>query len=278
LQVAVARGEIVVCVDAGARATAAWLERLLAPFRRPDVMAVSGPIDPPVAHPDASFGLDPGAADPVLEADRDWFESFHRHAVPAWALGSAGNLALRATAFESPEIGWLDERLGSAALPLWLYRVLKADFRVVHAPEACLSITLGRREPAGWGASFTRGRLEAAYHLHTLLHERDGRAAVHLALRLPARRWSELRGWRQSKSASRSALALETLGNLAGLADPRSWRAPARPGRTRCGFVASREPVRPAPACPSRKARAAQDSWPSAPLPPAPERALSTRS
>jgi O-antigen biosynthesis protein len=46
------------------------------------------------------------------QVDRNWFESFKRHAVPTWRLGATANAAFRASLFSDPQIGLLDEALG----------------------------------------------------------------------------------------------------------------------------------------------------------------------
>jgi O-antigen biosynthesis protein len=89
-----------------------WLEKLVAPFARDDVMIVTGNVLPIELETSAQKlfevygGLQRGFK--RCEADGNWFDSFKRKAVPTWKLGSTANAAFRATLFSDPQVGLLD--------------------------------------------------------------------------------------------------------------------------------------------------------------------------
>ena len=95
---------------------AGWLERLVAPFARPEVMAVTGHVLPIELETEsqrlfeAYGGL--GKGFDRFEADGEWFRN-RRVAVPTWTLGATANAAFRGTIFTDPAIGVLDEALGA---------------------------------------------------------------------------------------------------------------------------------------------------------------------
>ena len=189
-----ASGDILVAIDDDVTVPEGWLERLVAPFARPEVMAVTGHVLPLELETqsqcrfEAYGGLGKGFY--RFEVDGTWFASV-RGAVPTWHLGATANAAFRATLFSQPDVGLLDEALG-AGMPTGcsedtylFYRLLKAGGTLVYEPAAWVWHR-HRRDPEGLAHqiySYSKGHV--AYHLTTLLRDGDARALVRLGWSLP---------------------------------------------------------------------------------------------
>jgi GT2 family glycosyltransferase len=224
--IAAATGDIVVAIDDDVTVPDGWLERLVAPFTRADVMAVTGHVlpfeleTPSQCRFEAYGGL--GKGFDRLDVDGRWFRSF-RGAVPTWHLGATANAAFRASIFRDPRIGMLDEALG-AGMPAGcsedtylFYRILKADHAIAYEPAAYVwhrhrrSGHALRRQIRAYSAG------HVAYHLTTLLRHGDARALVRLAYSLPKtwlrRTFERLRG---RSSYPLHLIVTEIAGSLAG--------------------------------------------------------------
>ncbi len=140
-----AGGDIVVATDDDVRVPDGWLDLLLDPFRRNDVMAVCGNVQPLELRNEAQ--LDFERISPLSKGFRR-FESRWAdpvkpwRAFPAWELGATANAAFRRAVFADPEIGLMDEALG-AGMPsgvgedsYLLYRIVRAGWTVVYEPAA----------------------------------------------------------------------------------------------------------------------------------------------
>ena len=223
---ATATGDILVATDDDVVAPPDWIEKLVAPFTRPEVMAVTGHVLPLELEAESQCRFEAygglGKGFTRFEVDGHWFRSLGG-AVPTWHLGATANAAFRASVFENPAIGLLDESLG-AGMPtgcsedtLLFYRILKADHTIVYDTNAfvwhCHRRTMeGLRKQI---YDYSKGHV--AYHLITLFRERDRRAIVRLAWSLPRtylRRAIER--VRRRSDYPVSLIALEILGNLAG--------------------------------------------------------------
>ena len=238
-----ARGEIIATTDDDAVCAPDWIERLVSPFERDDVMIVTGNVLPAALATEAQRmfesygGLGRGFS--RLVADHDWFRRWRR-AVPTWELGCTANAAFRASIFAMPEIGAIDEALG-AGTPTGcsedtyvFYRVLQAGFAIVYEPDALVwhRHRESVRELRKQIYSYSKGHV--AYHLTTWLNDGDRRAWVRLFYELPrtfARRtYERVRG---RSDYPLSFIGLEMLGTLAGpWALWRSRRRVRRLGRT----------------------------------------------
>jgi len=223
---AAASGAIAVAIDDDVIVPAGWLERLVAPFARPEVTAVTGhvlPIEldtPSQCLFEAYGGLGKGFE--RFERDGDWFRS-RRVAVPTWLLGATANAAFRAEVFADSRVGMLDEALG-AGMPTGcsedtylFYRILKADGTIAYEPAAWVWHR-HRRDLAALRAqiySYSKGHI--AYHLTTLFRDGDARALIRMFYSLPrtylGRAWYRLRGY---SDYPLSLIALEIAGSLAG--------------------------------------------------------------
>ncbi|MGB2716880.1 MAG: glycosyltransferase family A protein, partial [Vicinamibacterales bacterium] len=109
-----AHGDILVATDDDAVAPPDWIERLVAPFARPEVTAVTGQVLPLELETEAQCRFEAygglGKGFEPLEVNRHWFRAC-KGAVPTWRLGATANAAFRASALHDPAIGMLDEAL-----------------------------------------------------------------------------------------------------------------------------------------------------------------------
>lgn len=220
-------GDIAIATDDDVTMDPHWLEKLVAPFARGDVMAVTGNVLPRELETVAQHlfetygGL--GRGFEPFEVNGDWFNSFGLAAVPTWNLGATANAAFRTTIFSHPEIGLLDEALGvgtptGCSEDTYLfYKILKAGYTLVYEPAAYVWHT-HRRDMAGLRRqiyNYSKGHV--AYHLTTLLNDRDFRVLPQLLLHLPRsyfwRIRDRLRGW---SIYPLSLIWLEMLGSWAG--------------------------------------------------------------
>jgi O-antigen biosynthesis protein len=225
--IAAARGDFIVMTDDDMVVLPEWLDKLLAPFARADVFAVTGATLPGRVETEAekhfetyggfSRGFGP------REYNHAWFLQHRRRAVPTWRIGGSGNSAYRAEIFRRADIGVFDERLGSG-VPTGVgedtklfYDILHAGYTIMYEPAAVawhyhrVSIPALRRQIYG----YSKGHV--AYHLITWLQHDDKRALARIVAELPLsfaqRALARLRGryrypWR--------LLLTEIAGTLAG--------------------------------------------------------------
>ena len=248
-----ATGQVIVATDDDVVIPPFWLERLVGPFVRPDVMIVTGNVLPAELETDAQLhfetygGLGRGFKD--FEVDGEWFEGFGLSAAPTWELGATANAAFRASLFADPEIGLMEETLG-AGMPTGcsedtytMYRALKAHHTLVYSPSAYLwhrhrsSMKALRRQIYG----YSKGHV--AYHLLTLFRHRDLRAVKRLVVDLPW--WHVQQIWARSRQRSTypiSLVAFEMWGHFVGpVALLRSQLRVWRHGRSRPATAAVTE-------------------------------------
>ena len=223
---AAASGAIVIAIDDDVTVPEGWLERLVAPFHRPEVAAVTGHVLPVELDTESQClfeaygGLGKGFE--RFERDGEWFRSL-RGPVPTWKLGATANAAFRASALVDPRIGVLDEALG-AGMPTGcsedtylFYRILKAGLTIVYEPTAWVWHRHRRDLAALRHQIYAYSKGHVAYHLTTLLRDGDRRALVRLVYSLPKvyakRAHARLRGWSDYPV---SLILLEIAGTLAG--------------------------------------------------------------
>lgn len=221
-----ATGDIAVAIDDDVTVPRGWVERLIAPFARQDVMCVTGNVLPVALDTEAQCRFEAygglGKGFEPIEAGPDWFRAW-RTAVPTWRLGATANAAFRRAIFFDPRIGLLDEALG-AGMPTGcsedtylFYRILKAGGTVVYEPTAWVWHR-HRVEPHSLRRQiFAYSKGHVAYQLTTLTREGDRRALVRLLYSLPkvyaARAWERLRG---RSEYPLPLIATEMAGSLAG--------------------------------------------------------------
>jgi glycosyltransferase involved in cell wall biosynthesis len=223
---AVATGDILVAIDDDVTVPAGWLERLVAPFVRPEVMAVTGHVLPIELETESQFRFEAygglGKGFTRFEVNGEWFRNL-RAAVPTWNIGATANAAFRASIFSDPAIGMLDEALG-AGMPTGcsedtylFYRILKADHTIVYEPTAWVWHRHRRDPRALRNQIYSYSKGHVAYHLTTLLRDGDRRALIRLGYSLPKvyckRTWVRLRGW---SDYPLSLILVELAGTLAG--------------------------------------------------------------
>ena len=223
---AAATGDILIAIDDDVTVPAGWLERLVAPFARPEVMAVTGHVLPKALDTpsqcqfEAYGGLGKGFT--RLEVDGKWFRA-RRTAVPTWNIGATANAAFRAGVFSDPAIGMLDEALG-AGMPTGcsedtylFYKILKANHTMVYEPTAWVWHRHRRDDRALRNQIYAYSKGHVAYHLTTFMNDGDARALIRLLYSLPrtfARRaWARVRGWSDYPV---SLILLEIAGTAAG--------------------------------------------------------------
>ena len=189
------RGEILVTTDDDVTMPADWLEKLIAPFARADVMLVTGAVFPVEletrAQQQFEFYGGLGRGFERREFGRGWFDSFRRRAIPTWEIGATANAAVRACALSHQDIGLLDEALGAGSPTgcgedtYLFYRVLKAGFTIIYEPAAYVWHRHRREDRALRRQIYNYSKGHSAYHLTTLFKDRDLRAATRLLAELP---------------------------------------------------------------------------------------------
>jgi glycosyltransferase involved in cell wall biosynthesis len=222
-----ATGDIVVATDDDVVIGPGWLERLVAPFVRPDVMVVTGNVLPLELETSAQLHFETygglGRGFRRFEVTGDWFESFRLDAAPTWNLGATANAAFRASLFSEPGVGLMDEALGPG-MPsgvgedaYLIYRTLKAHHTLVYEPAAYVwhdhrtTMKSLRRQIY----SYSKGHV--AYHLTTLTADHDLRSLKRLFVDLPV--WRVRQIWRRMRHRTTypfSLVVVEMLGNLVG--------------------------------------------------------------
>ncbi|MEB3295333.1 MAG: glycosyltransferase [Synechococcales bacterium] len=240
------KGEIIVTVDDDVVIPPGWLERLIAPFTRKDVMAVTGNVLPlelatrsqQIFEAYGNGGLGRGFV--RFEVGTDWFNRSFWAAIPTWELGGTANSAYRASLFAKPTVGLMDEALGpgmpsGAGEDIYLfYRILKAGDRIVYEPSAHVWHQHRREMSALRKQLYNYSKGFIAYHLTTLFRDRDWRSLTMLLLFLPLYRIKQFWVWLTGdRIYPLSLIGVEIVGSLAGgWALWRSWLRVRRWGRS----------------------------------------------
>ena len=221
------RGEIVIATDDDVIAPPDWLEKLVAPFVRNDVMIVTGNVFPHNLETKAEQmfeiygGLGRGME--PFHVARNWFDSHGFHAVPTWTLGATANAAFRACIFRDPEIGLMDEALGPGTPSgvgedtYLFYRVLKAGYTLHYAPSAYVWHKHRNTMSALRRQIYNYSKGHVAYHLTTFLRDHDLRGLRHVLLTMPRYHVKRLIKFLLGRSTyPMDLMLLEIAGNLAG--------------------------------------------------------------
>jgi GT2 family glycosyltransferase len=225
------KGDIVITTDDDVKLPEDWLEKLIAPFIRPEVMIVTGNVLPLEIENQAQglFELYGGLGRGFerWEVASDWFNSFRGRAVPTWQLGATANAAFRASIFGDPQIGLMDEALGPG-MPSGVgedtylfYKVLKAGYSLVYEPAAFLWHKHRNSKKTLYRQLYNYSKGHVAYHLTTLMRDSDFRALPQLLLHLP--KWRLKQVYQNVKAFllrrshyPLSLILVEIAGNLAG--------------------------------------------------------------
>ncbi|MCU0526942.1 MAG: glycosyltransferase [Elainella sp. Prado103] len=194
--IAASTGEIIVSVDDDVVVPPDWLEKLIAPLVRPEVMVVTGNVLPLELETAAQLmfeqvknGLSQGFQ--PFEVNQSWLDSFDR-SPPTWELGVSANAAFRATLFSHPRIGLMEEVLGPGTPSggggeenHLLYKVLRAGYTIVYEPAAYVWHRHRRELPALYRQVYGHMKGGTAYHLVLWRQEKDPRGFRQLFFELP---------------------------------------------------------------------------------------------
>lgn len=208
--IAVSTGDIIVTIDDDVTVPSDWLEKLLAPLARPEVMAVMGNVLPLELETPAQLlfekdrgGLGQGFK--PFEVDHNWLASFEHRSPPTWELGVSANAAFRASIFNHPQIGLMNEVLGSGTPAgggeenYLVYKILKAGFTLVYEPSAYAWHKHRREIPALYRQIYGQMKSSTSYNLTLWLCDQDRRGLQQLIVELPRyfnrRLYERLRGW-----------------------------------------------------------------------------------
>ncbi|HIK18653.1 MAG TPA: glycosyltransferase [Leptolyngbyaceae cyanobacterium M33_DOE_097] len=221
-------GEIIVSIDDDVVVAPDWLEKLVAPFSRSEVMGVTGNVLPLELETPAqqlfeiygngglSRGFEP------FEVDRDWLLS-SRLVAPVWELGGTANAAFRACVFSDPKIGLMEETLGpgmpsGVGEDIYLfYKILLAGHTMVYQASACVWHRHRRTLPELRRQLYNYSKGVISYHLTTLLRDRDFRLLHSLLIFLPIYHIKQVVWFLIGQSAYPASLVwVEVLGHLAG--------------------------------------------------------------
>ncbi len=224
-----ASSEIIVTVDDDVTLPQDWLEKIIAPFARADVMGVTGNVLPLELNSRSQRlfenygdgGL--GRGFQRFEVDENWFGRSWMYAVPTWELGGTANSAYRASVFDDPNVGLMDEALGpgmpsGVGEDIYLfYRLLKSGQRMVYQADAYLWHRHRRDMAALKKQLYNYSKGFISYHLTTVLRDRDYRALGTMLVFLPLYHFKRLLLWPWGDRAYPLWLILaEIQGNLAG--------------------------------------------------------------
>lgn len=189
-------GEIVAMVDDDVVVPPDWLETLIAPMARLEVMVVTGNVLPlelatpaQVMFEDLKGGLSPGFV--PFEVDKSWLDSFEVCAPPVWELGVSANAAFRSTIFSHPTIGLMDEVLGPGTPALGgeenhlIYKVLRSGFTLVYEPDAYVWHHHRQTMPSLYRQTVGHMRGGMCYHILMWRQERDRRGFLQLFKEMP---------------------------------------------------------------------------------------------
>jgi O-antigen biosynthesis protein len=191
------RGDIVVTVDDDVTVPSDWLEKLIKPLCRPEVMVVTGNVLPLELETPAQVmfetlkgGLGEGFV-PFEAQGKAWLDAFLDRSPPTWDLGVSANAAFRASIFHHPQIGMMDEVLGPGTPTVGgeenhlIYKVLRAGYTVVYHPEAYVWHRHRREMKAFYKQVYGHMKGGTAYHLLLWLQEKDLRGRDQLLIQMP---------------------------------------------------------------------------------------------
>ncbi len=223
-------GEIIIATDDDVTMPPTWLEALVAPFARADVMIVTGNVlplelDTPAQQLFEQYG-GLGRGYNRVEASQFWFNFYRRRAAPTWELGATANAAFRASIFADPAIGMVDETLGAGSPTgcsedtYVFYKVLRAGHTLVYEPNAYVWHRHRHDMDALKSQLYNYSKGHVAYHLTTAINDGDMRGFYDIFVRLPRWRLRQVKTHVKRTLTGRdrypfSLVVAETTGNLA---------------------------------------------------------------
>ncbi len=220
-------GEIILSTDDDVTVPPDWVERLVAPFARPDVMVVTGNVLPVELATQSQQlfekygGL--GKGNQRIEAGYKWYSSFYWRAVPTWGLGACANAAFRTSIFSHPEIGMINEKLGAGAPTgcsedtYVFYKVLKLGYTILYEPKAYVWHNHRTNSKSLNHQIYSYSKGHVAYHLETWLKDNDWRGFLRVFVDMPKGQLKKLiSSMRGRNGFSPSFVLNEIAGNFAG--------------------------------------------------------------
>lgn len=220
-------GDILITTDDDVVVPSNWIDSLVAPFCRPDVMVVTGNVLP-IELEDFSQqafenygGL--GRGFEPFEVNGSWYDLFPHKPSPTWSLGATANAAFRASIFHNPEIGLMDEALGPG-MPSGVgedtyvfYKVLKAGYTIIYNPRAFVWHKHRKTREALERQLYGYSKGHVSYNLTTWLQDGDWRGLAQVLLGLPYAHYYRIKEYFLKRSDyPLSLIWLEIRGNLAG--------------------------------------------------------------
>ena len=220
-------GDVLIATDDDVTMPPQWIETLVQPFVRPDVMIVTGNVLP--LQLDNGYqqafelygGL--GRGFEPFAVSGDWYELFPHKPSPTWSLGATANAAFRATMFRHPKMGLMDECLGPG-MPSGVgedtylfYKAIKAGYTVVYRPESYVWHKHRTTEEALKKQLYGYSKGHVSYNLTTWLRDKDWRGLAQVLLGLPYAHYYRIKEFLLGRSDYPiSLIFLEMRGNLAG--------------------------------------------------------------
>jgi glycosyltransferase involved in cell wall biosynthesis len=220
-------GEIAVCIDDDVVVSSTWLEYLLAPFNKPEVMCVTGNVLSFEQETKAERlfelygGL--GRGDSPKEYGQEWFSKSKFYALPTWEIGATANAAFRTKIFSEKNIGFLNKALGAGTPSgcsedtYLFYKILKAGYGISYQPAAYVFHRHRKSLKEFYKQIFNYSKGHVAYNLLTLFNDRDKRGLVRILYELPFSHLLKIkRRLLMQTKYPLSLTAVEILGNLLG--------------------------------------------------------------
>lgn len=220
-------GDILICTDDDVTFPPNWLERLLSPFSRNDVMVVTGNVLPAELETRSQIEFENygglGRGFQRREFNRGWFDSFRRKAVPTWMIGATANAALRASLLRDSAVGLMDESLG-AGTPAGVgedtylfYKTLKAGYTIIYEPTAYVWHKHRASDKALHNQIYNYSKGHTAYHITTFLNDHDCRGLIQISAVLSIYQLKQVVNWLcGSRRRSLRTILLEIQGNALG--------------------------------------------------------------
>ena len=166
--------------------------------------------------------------------------------IPTWEIGATASAAFRASIFQNPGIGPFNEALGAGVATgcsedtYLFYKILKAGYTCVYEPQAVVYHRHRQNLEELKRQIFNYSKGHIAYHLLTLLNDRDWRVLPYLFFSLPRKMLIRFNQTRHKESSyPYKLLLLECRGFLNGpLALYRAWRNVKKLGQTTAREIA----------------------------------------
>jgi GT2 family glycosyltransferase len=224
---AASTGDILIATDDDVTVPPDWLEKLVQPFTRPDVMVVTGNVLPieletPYQQAFENYG-GLGRGFDRWEVDGHWYDVLPHKPIPTWSLGATANAAFRATMFNHPQMGLMDECLGPG-MPSGVgedtylfYKAIKAGYTIIYEPKAFVWHKHRRTAAALKRQLYGYSKGHVSYNLTTWLRDGDWRGLAQVLLGLPYGYLYRIKEILLKRSDyPLSLIWLEIRGNLAG--------------------------------------------------------------